>query len=127
MEVAFGLGYDGAHGAVSSVAPRGDDTRPHGHGTRAAHATSGPSSDVESACVDDTRRRSHGVREAHATLGSADLSLGPSALGDGGCGDHDAVASRGVDTRHHGHGMHASWLVIVGLDLAGTINTVISD
>ena len=48
-EVAFGLvglEYDGAHSAVPSIAPRGVDTRPHGHGTRAAHATSGRSSDV---------------------------------------------------------------------------------
>ena len=109
-EVAFGLGYDGARGAVPSVAPRGVDTRPHGHGTRAAHATSGRSSDV-----------------APAPGGDA---LGPSALGGGGFGSHGAgstaaegalglgydgargavpsIAPRGVDTRPHGHGTRAA-------------------
>ena len=45
-EVAFGLEYDGARGAVTSIAPRGVDTRPHGSGTHVAYATSGRSSDA---------------------------------------------------------------------------------
>ena len=110
-EVALGLGYDGARGAVPSVAPRGVDTRPHGHGTRAAHATSGRSSDVAPA------------------LGGVDL--GPSALGGGGFGSHGAgstaaegalgleydgargavpsIAPRGVDTRPHGRGTRLAY------------------
>jgi hypothetical protein len=109
VEGALGHEYDGARGAVSSIGPRGVDKRPHGRGTRAAHATSGRSSDVAPAPGGD--------------------HLGPSALGGGGFGSHGAgstaaegalgleydgargavpsIAPRGVDKRPHGRGMRA--------------------
>ena len=88
-----------------------DDTRPHGHGVRGAHATFG-SFDVTSSLDDDalggSAALSVGCYGGHDSGGSTAAGAVMCEHGDA-CGDATPIASSG-DTRPHGHsvrGAHA--------------------
>ena len=119
VEGALGHEYDGARGAVSSIGPRGVDKRPHGRGTRAAHATPGSSNAALALGSVDLGQPASGVGSygdhgAGSTTAEVAYGLGY----DGARGAVPSVAPRGDDTQPHSHGTkETSMRLKIGMEL----------
>ena len=91
---------------VATLVASSDDIRPHDHGVRGAHATSGSfdvTSSLDDGALGSSAALSVGCYGGHDAGGSTAAGAVMCEHGDA-CGDSTPVASSG-DTRPHGHGV----------------------